>query len=156
MSDHQPVVDSQNEGFDPGEVDTGSVSFFGGIIVVIIIAVFIGVTLYWDKFLNGRFRTVVEEAPTAQLQDLHKREDDALKGYSYVDKSKGQVRIPIDRAMELLISEVQAGKTPYNTKDTIKVVEPVAGAPGAPGASGSVAAPPAAAAAPAAAEPVKH
>jgi hypothetical protein len=154
MSDHQPVIDTQNEGFDPGEVDAGSVSFFGGIIVVVIIAVFIGVTLYWDKFLNGRFRAVVEEAPTAQLQDLHKREDEALGGYSYVDKSKGQVRIPIDRAIELLISEVQSGKTPYNTKDTVKVAEPVppaAGAPGASGASGAVAAPAAAAA-----EPPKH
>jgi hypothetical protein len=150
MSDHQPTVEQNNEGFDPGEVDAASVSLFGGIIVAIIIAVFIGVTLYWDKFLNGRYKEVVESAPTAQLEDLHKREEALLNGYSYVDKAKGQVRIPIDRAMQLLISEVQSGKTPYNTKDTEK--KPDAPAPGAapaagaPGAAGAAPAPAAAAA----------
>jgi hypothetical protein len=150
MSDHQPTVEQNNEGFDPGEVDAASVSLFGGIIVAVIIAVFIGVTLYWDKFLNGRYKEVVESAPTAQLEDLHKREEALLNGYSYVDKAKGQVRIPIDRAMQLLISEVQSGKTPYNTKDTEK--KPDAPAPGAapaagaPGAAGAAPAPAAAAA----------
>lgn len=149
MSDHQPTVEPTNEGFDPGEVDAVSVSLFGGIIVAVIIAVFIGVTLYWDKFLNGRYKEVVEAAPTAQLEDLHKREDATLNSYSYVDKAKGQVRIPIDRAMQLLISEVQAGKTPYNTKDTEK--KPEAPAPGAAPAAGAPAAVGGAAPAPAAA-----
>lgn len=147
MSDHQPVIDPNNEGFDPSEVDSVSVSLLGGVIIVIIVAVFIGVTLYWDKFLNGRFKEVVEAAPTAQLEDLHKQEAVLLNGYSYVDKNKGQVRIPIDRAMQLLISEVQAGKTPYNTKDTVKVPEPAAAA--APGAAPAAGAPPPAAAPPA-------
>lgn len=148
MSDHQPVVDANNQGFDPGEVDAVSVSLVGGVIIAVIIAVFVGVTLFWDKFLNGRYKDVVEGSPTAQLESLHKREDTALNNYSYVDKSKGQVRIPIDRAMQLLISEVQAGKTPYNTKDTVKLPDPAAAAP----APGGAAAPAAAAATPAPAE----
>ncbi len=152
MSDHQPVVEQNNEGFDPGEVDAASVSLFGVIIVAIIVAVFIGVTLYWDKFFNGRYKEVVEAAPTAQLEDLHKREDAVLNGYTYVDKAKGQVRIPIDRAMQLLISEVQAGKTPYNTKDTEKKPDaPAPGAAPAAGAAGAPAAPAPATPAPAAA-----
>jgi uncharacterized iron-regulated membrane protein len=142
MSDHQPVVETNNEGFDPGEVDTGSVSLFGGIIVAIIIAVFIGVTLYWDKFLGGRYKEIVEASPTIQLQDLRQREAALLSGYSYVDKTKGQVRLPIDRAMQLLVSEVQAGKTPYNTKDAVKVAEPAPAAP--PAGAAPVGAPPAA------------
>lgn len=146
MSDHQPVVEPNNEGFDPGEVDATAVSLYGGIIVVIIIAVFIGVTLYWDKFLNGRYKDVVEAAPSAQLEDLHKREDAVLNGYSYVDKTKGQVRIPIDRAMQLLISEVQSGKTPYNTKDAEKKAEAPAPGAAAPAAAAAAPAPAAAAA----------
>ncbi|BDC48229.1 hypothetical protein F183_A05450 [Bryobacterales bacterium F-183] len=140
MSDHQPVVQAGNEGFDPTEVDAVTASIFGGVIILIIIAVFIGVTLFWDKFLVGRYRTVVEAAPNQQLEELHKSEAKALGGYSYVDKSKGQVRIPIDRAMQLLVEEVKAGKAPYSTKDAPKVADP---------ADGAAAAAPAAAATPA-------
>jgi hypothetical protein len=49
--------------------------------------------------------------PTPRLQDddgnldtadLHAREDLLLDNYSWVDRSKGTIRIPIDRAMELI------------------------------------------------------
>jgi hypothetical protein len=49
--------------------------------------------------------------PTPRLQgddgnldtaDLHAREDLLLENYSWVDRSKGTVRIPIERAMELI------------------------------------------------------
>lgn len=143
MSDHQPVVEPGNEGFDPTEVDAVTASAFGGVIILIIIAVFIGVTLFWDKFLVGRYRQVVEAAPNQQLEELHKTEAKALNGYSYVDKAKGQVRLPIDRAMQLLVEEVKAGKTPYNNKDSAKVAD------AADGAAAAGAAPAAAAAAPA-------
>ena len=37
------------------------------------------------------------------LADLHEREDLLLNYYSWIDRSKGTVRIPIDRAMELIV-----------------------------------------------------
>jgi len=36
------------------------------------------------------------------LADLHAREDLLLTNYSYIDPAQGKVRIPIDRAMELI------------------------------------------------------
>jgi len=36
------------------------------------------------------------------LADLHQREDLLLDNYSWIDQSKGTVRIPIERAMELI------------------------------------------------------
>ncbi|MGO9777112.1 MAG: hypothetical protein ACLQGT_07835 [Terracidiphilus sp.] len=36
------------------------------------------------------------------VADLHEREDLLLNNYSWVDQSQGKVRIPIERAMELL------------------------------------------------------
>jgi hypothetical protein len=36
------------------------------------------------------------------LADLHEREDLLLDNYSWVDRSQGKVRIPIERAMELI------------------------------------------------------
>jgi nitrogen fixation/metabolism regulation signal transduction histidine kinase len=115
-------------GFDPGEVDHTSVVVFGVVIVGIIVAVFIGVTIFWDKFLIGRYKEVVEGSPNVQLQQLREREHKLLDGYSYVDKSTGQVRIPLDRAKALLLSEVAAGKPAYPTKDTPKTADPAAAA----------------------------
>ena len=146
MSEHKgtgPHTHLSQPGFDPGEVDAKAVVLYGGIVVVIIIATFVGVTLFYDKFMIGRFKEVVEGAPNTQIRDLHQREDAALSGYTYVDRAKGAVSLPIERGMQLLVSEVAAGKTPYNTKDLPKPVEPPPPAPGAPAAPG---APPAAAA----------
>ncbi|MGB7190361.1 MAG: hypothetical protein WBD10_09515 [Acidobacteriaceae bacterium] len=39
---------------------------------------------------------------TQDLVDLHRREDLLLDHYSWVDQSNGKVRIPIDRAMEII------------------------------------------------------
>ena len=54
---------------------------------------------------------LAQQFPTPRLQldngnqdlaDLHEREDLLLNYYSWVDRSKGTVRIPIERAMELI------------------------------------------------------
>jgi hypothetical protein len=54
---------------------------------------------------------LTQEFPTQRLElddgnedlaDLHQREDLLLDYYSWIDRSKGTVRIPIDRAMELI------------------------------------------------------
>jgi hypothetical protein len=37
------------------------------------------------------------------MADMHAREDLLLTHYSYVDQSQGKLRIPIDRAMELIV-----------------------------------------------------
>lgn len=43
----------------------------------------------------------VEEHPQVELQELRAKEDHILSTYGWVDKQKGIVRIPLDRAMEL-------------------------------------------------------
>lgn len=54
---------------------------------------------------------LTQQFPTPRLQldngdqdlaDLHEREDLLLNYYSWIDRSKGTVRIPIERAMELI------------------------------------------------------
>ena len=54
---------------------------------------------------------LVTTFPTPRLQDddvrdmseMHAAEDKYLKGYAWTDQANGRVRIPIDRAMELLV-----------------------------------------------------
>jgi len=43
----------------------------------------------------------LDEHPTIELKELHSSEDRILTTYGWVDRNKGVVRIPIDRAMEL-------------------------------------------------------
>jgi hypothetical protein len=58
-----------------------------------------------------QLKVLTQSFPTPRLQgddgnqdtaDLHEREDLLLENYSWVDRSKGTVRIPIERAMELI------------------------------------------------------
>jgi hypothetical protein len=61
--------------------------------------------------LQQEFGKLAQRFPTPRLQtddgyqeiaDMHAKEDLLLENYSYVDQSKGTVRIPIERAMELI------------------------------------------------------
>lgn len=63
--------------------------------------------------------------PTADLQQLREVENAKLNSYGWIDKSAGVVRIPIDRAMDLLAqrglpargeSEDSGGKTPLQMR----------------------------------------
>jgi hypothetical protein len=61
--------------------------------------------------IQKQFGQLAQSFPTPRLQvddgyqeiaDMHAKEDLLLENYSYVDSSKGTVRIPIERAMELI------------------------------------------------------
>jgi hypothetical protein len=61
------------------------------------------------------------------VADLHAREDLLLNNYSWVDESQGKVRIPIERAMELLAQRglpvaPAVDQPPLMTGDTRPVV----------------------------------
>jgi len=43
----------------------------------------------------------IEEHPAIEIQQLHAQEEQTLSTYGWVDRNKGVVRIPIDRALEL-------------------------------------------------------
>jgi hypothetical protein len=44
----------------------------------------------------------LQTAPINDIRTLHAAEDQALHGYAWIDRTSGAVRIPIDRAIELL------------------------------------------------------
>jgi hypothetical protein len=61
--------------------------------------------------LQNKMAQLTQQFPTPRLQtddgnqeiaDLHAREDLLLNNYSWVDRSQGKIRIPIDKAIELL------------------------------------------------------
>ena len=60
----------------------------------------------------------LEVKPGSGLAELHAAEESDLNSYGWVDRESGAVRIPISRAMELLVQrglpEVGAGQTPLS------------------------------------------
>lgn len=60
----------------------------------------------------------LEVKPGASLAKLRAAEDADLNSYGWVDRDAGTVRIPIDRAMQVIIErglpDVGAGKTPLS------------------------------------------
>ena len=60
----------------------------------------------------------LEVKPGASLAELRAGEEADLNSYGWIDREKGKVRIPIDRAMRLILDrglpEVGAGKTPLS------------------------------------------
>jgi hypothetical protein len=68
----------------------------------------------------------VEEKPYLQLQNLRTLEDHVLNTYAWVDQNQGTVRIPVDRAIDML---AQKGLPYHNYLDDIRAGRASAGAP---------------------------
>ncbi len=48
----------------------------------------------------------------AHLDEMRAREQAAQTAYAWIDRSKGVVQLPIDRAMQLTLQELNAGRHP--------------------------------------------
>jgi hypothetical protein len=123
-----------------------------GLFIAMIIGVYWLYTVAYERVEYDQYTGVASK----ELQAIHDREEEQLHRYSYIDKEKGIVRIPIDRAMEIVAAEFGEGKVGYNTKSYPVKDELPGGAAGganapAPGAAPAGTAP--AGAAPAAPAP---
>jgi len=92
--------------------------------------------------MQQQFAQLANRFPTPRLQtddgyqeisDMHAKEDLLLENYSYVDRSKGTVRIPIERAMELIAERglpvVPSDPNAASTKPLAEAALPVVHAP---------------------------
>ena len=103
--------------------------FWDAVSLVVCVAVFLAVS-WWiflqfrDTAANRRLGTArgqavappeprIQVSPTADLQEMLKREQAILHTYGWIDRSRGVVRIPIDRAMQLI---AERGLPAENTK----------------------------------------
>lgn len=89
--------------------------------------------------LQSEFAKLAQRFPTPRLQtddgyqeiaDMHAKEDLLLENYSYVDQGKGTVRIPIERAMELIAQRgLPVAPASAEAKPLAKATLPVVKAP---------------------------
>lgn len=102
--------------------------------VLIVFVLVVGIFRYFydtDKTAESRRQGVVppepriEVAPYEEIIQMRAHEDHVLHSYAWVDKSTGTVRVPIDRAIDMLatkgvashnyLDDILAGKKPAAT-----------------------------------------
>ncbi len=103
---------------EPSDLQPRIIAIFGIALIATLVACVILAVWLFDFFAANRARQDRPRPPVARveappephlqvaapqdLEALRKQEDSVLESYGWVDRGAGIVRIPIDRAMELL------------------------------------------------------
>jgi len=113
------------DGYEKSDPRMGLVAAaFGGLIVGLILVV-LAVQAVYDHMREQQIYVKVLEPVSEDLRNLRAREDGQLHSYQYVDRATGAVRIPVERAMELLEKEYAEGRLSYPTKPApVKAEQP--------------------------------
>ena len=139
LHQHESPVD-----YDRREPRSGLIALVSGATILVLIGMILGV--YW-LYVVAYERVDQEQysgAPSKELEAIHAREADHLYKYAYIDREKNVIRIPVDRAIDLISTEFANGTVAYNTKTYPVKVEGPGGAaapPQAPPAQGGAATP---------------
>ena len=89
-----------------------------------------GLFLYYSDFAATRMQPKPEPFPAPQLQptplsdlgNLKRRQQAQLNGYAWVDKDQGIVRIPIERAMQIVAA--RGGAAAFGSLDDLNNAPP--------------------------------
>lgn len=89
-----------------------------------------GLFLYFSDVVGSRSPVKPEPFPAPQLQrtplsdleKLHQKEQAQLRGYAWVDKEQGIVRIPIERAMQIVAA--RGGTAAFGSLDDLNKAPP--------------------------------
>ena len=119
MSDHseyrEEFTDERPQSYDHSEPSYTIIAALGVTTVIALIFIGIGVQFYYERTEEARVYEKVLSQPSWTLQDLRNKEAWELSHYTYLDKTKGTVRIPIDQAMTLVANEAAENQLKYPT-----------------------------------------
>ncbi|MGA3204498.1 MAG: hypothetical protein ABSF12_18560 [Bryobacteraceae bacterium] len=151
VEDGKEVVPADpREGYDRDEPSAGAIVAFAVISLLLLVLTIGAIQQYFEHIWNEAVYEKILAPPSELLREVRGRDDWNLTHYMYMDKASGQVRIPVERAMELNLQDAAAGKTFYPAKATVPKNEaPAFAVPGAapaaaPGAAPAPTTPPAA------------
>lgn len=107
------MSEQAGQGFDRSEPNVRFIAIFGAGTLVLLVVSVLALQYYYDRVLEEQVFVKVQEPVSQTLVDVRTREDEALHSYRYLDREKGTIRLPIERAMELLAAESAQGKLKY-------------------------------------------
>ena len=120
------ATSTPNAGYDRTEPKMSAVALWGLAIIVALVGVIVVVQSYFDQVHERQVYRRVLDPVAESLIDVRSREVRRLHSYQYVDDPPGTVRLPIDRAMELIAAEYAEGRLPYSTDPTAVKTDPEA------------------------------
>ena len=132
MTEHtQPAAAPDlKPGYERSDINPRLIGALFAIIVVGIVVAVLAVQHYFAVVYEEQLYVKVLSPVASDLKQLRAREDAQLHSYGYIDREKGLVRLPIERAMELLAAEYAAGNVKYPTQPyPVKPIEPAGQAP---------------------------
>jgi hypothetical protein len=125
----------QRPGFEQSDVNVvavGKVAIALVLVTILAMALLVGVFNYFKTQEGGEAVSIdptkvfpepqLEKTPIPDLKAIREAEDQSLTTYGWVDQQKGTVRIPISKAMDMVVAKglpVRAAAPP-NT-DTVSV-----------------------------------
>jgi hypothetical protein len=112
---------------------------FAGLIIVLLFAVLVAL-LAWQRQGIPTVEDVRKQERLKILADLNAENQKMLTQYRWIDKAKGVVGIPIDRAMDLVLADLKANK-PHAAGPIATPAPAATPAPNAPQQAASPAAP---------------
>lgn len=116
-------------GYEESDVRVGFIAWSGVAIVVFLVVTILAVQVYFDSLKNQQEFVKLLEPVSEDYRNLRAREDAELYSYKYTDRQAGVVRLPIQRAMDLVVTEAQTGKLFYSSGPQ-RVKEPYSLVPG--------------------------
>jgi hypothetical protein len=120
-----PITRTEPEGVPARPILYVAVGF-----LIFVAACLGGLFLYYTSFPGSRTRPNPEPFPAPQLQrtplsdleNLRQRQQAQLDGYAWVDKDQGIVRIPIERAMQIVAA--RGGTAAFGSLDDLNKAPP--------------------------------
>jgi hypothetical protein len=139
-SEHAPPAQTHSgpgPGYETRDARAISLLSFGVGLIVALVVVELLMLGFYRLFMSERPKSIQERAVSniyEQLRELRRDEDAALSSYGWVDRKADVVRIPIDRAIDLVAENgIHFGKGPkteieMNSHSATPVSPPVPGA----------------------------
>lgn len=129
--DHEVVKHDPKEGFDPAEPEASRITVFVILSVATLILTIVAVQRYFESAWTEAVTEKVLTVAPPELKDQRALEAWRMTHYEYTTPAKSEVRLPLDRARELVLQEASQGKTFYPARPTVPKPEvpPAAEAP---------------------------
>ena len=124
MSHHDEHYDREvekhdpHEGFDPTEPYAPQITMFVVGSVVLLVVVIAALQNYFVNVWDTAVETRVLSTPQPELKETRALENWRLTHYEYTSADKKEVRLPIEKARELVLNDAKAGRTFYPAKPT--------------------------------------
>jgi hypothetical protein len=116
--DHEVVKHDPKEGYDPTEPDVHRITLFVILSVGTLIVVIFALQNYFNSIWNVSVEEKVLATPAPALKDQHDLESWRFTHYEYTTPEKTEIRLPLERARELVLEDAKQGKTWYPAKPT--------------------------------------